>query len=324
VPELRFHPFLGEWVVTAENRQGRTFHPPAEHCPLCPTLPGGFQTEILVPAYDVAVFENRFPSLTLPPAEVEDLGTPLMPTAPAGGVCEVVCYSDRHDASLATVDVDKARLLVRVWMDRSADLGSRPGVAHVFVFENRGHQVGVTLSHPHGQVYGYPFVPSVTARVCTAESRHFEATGRTLCSDWLAEEIADGQRVVEHGPEWASVVPFCARYPYELWLAPKRHIGRLQDMDDGQAEGLAHAMVGAARRLDGLFGVSMPYLMCVHQTPVGGDPRASCVRVEFLPFLRTADRLKYRASSETGAGVFLCDVRPEEAAERLRSASVQL
>ena len=324
MPELRFHPFLGEWVVTAENRQARTFHPPAEHCPLCPTQPGGFATEIPVPAYGVAAFENRFPSLSHPAGEPAEPGTPLMPTAPAHGVCEVVCYSGKHDASLATIGTDRARLMVRAWMDRSADLGSRPGVDHVFVFENRGHQVGVTLSHPHGQIYAYPFVPPVTQKVCDAEAAHFRATGRTLCADWLAEEEADGRRVVSNGHEWVSVVPFCARYPYELWLAPKRHVARLQDLDDAQVDGLAEGLVDSARRLDALFDLPMPYLMGVHQAPVAGDLAATCLRIEFLPFLRAADRLKYRASSETGAGVFLCDVRPEEAAERLRLAAVQL
>lgn len=323
MPELRFHPFLGEWVVTAENRQSRTFHPPAEQCPLCPTRPGGFATEIPVPAYQVAVFENRFPSLLAPAGEVAEHGTALMPTAPAEGVCEVVCYSDQHDASLATVGTAQARLMVRAWMDRSSDLGSRPGVAHVFVFENRGHQVGVTLSHPHGQIYAYPFVPPVTQKVCESEAVHFSANGRTLCADWLADEEADGRRIVSDGPEWTSVVPFCARYPFELWLAPKRHVARIQDLDDAQVAGLAEILVDSAKRLDALFGVPMPYLMGVHQAPVASDPAATCLRVEFLPFLRTADRLKYRASSETGAGVFLCDVRPEEAAERLRLAAVQ-
>ncbi|HVL39126.1 MAG TPA: hypothetical protein VM328_07020, partial [Fimbriimonadaceae bacterium] len=176
--ELRYHPFLDTWVITATHRQDRTFHPPADYCPLCPTKPGGFPTEIPSESYDIVVFENKFPSLRPDPLEPDVEGSALMPVRPSYGVCEVVCYSDQHDATFATLPETQVRKLTRVWKERTCELREREGIQYVFVFENKGKEIGVTLSHPHGQIYAYPYIPPVLVDELGAERRHFERTGR--------------------------------------------------------------------------------------------------------------------------------------------------
>ena len=173
--ELRFHPFLGQWVITATHRQERTFFPPDDYCPLCPTKPGGFPTEVPLAEYDIVVFENKFPSLATPASQPAVEGSELMPVRPSGGVCEVVCYTSDHSATFADLPAEQVRKLARVWRDRFVDLANRPGVEYVMIFENKGREIGVTLSHPHGQIYAYPFVPPVVAQRVEREQRHVEA-----------------------------------------------------------------------------------------------------------------------------------------------------
>jgi len=168
---LRWNPLLEEWVTVAPWRQDRTYHPPAEHCPLCPTRPGEPETEIPEPDYHIVVFENRFPSYT------GDQGR-----------AEVVCYTPDHDSSLGEQSVDHIRDLIEVWRDRTSELGRLPNVRYVYVFENRGEEIGVTLSHPHGQIYAYPFIPPMIQRELAAEARHTRKTGRCLYGDVIAGE----------------------------------------------------------------------------------------------------------------------------------------
>jgi len=178
--ELRWHPLLREWVATATHRQDRTFFPPPEFCPLCPTRPGGVPTEIPAEDFAIAVFENRFPSLSPRPPEPAVAGSDLSPVQAAAGACEVVVYTADHAATLAELPVARIELLIRVWIDRTRELGARPEIAYVFPFENKGEAIGVTLAHPHGQIYGYPFVPPVPARELAAMREHRARTGRCL------------------------------------------------------------------------------------------------------------------------------------------------
>jgi UDPglucose--hexose-1-phosphate uridylyltransferase len=162
--ELRWNPTLEEWVVTATQRQDRTFFPPPDYDPLAPTHPGGFPTEIPAPTYEIAVFENKFPSFRRDPPQPAVAGTELEPVEMSRGVCEVVCYTPRLDAELATLPLKKVEQLVHVWTDRYEALGARDYVHYVYIFENKGREIGVTLAHPHGQIYAYPFVPPIPAR----------------------------------------------------------------------------------------------------------------------------------------------------------------
>jgi len=315
--ELRWHPFQQTWVITATHRQDRTYHPPPDFCPLCPTKAGGFPTEIPLEHYDIVVFENKFPSLRTPSVEPAVEGSTLLPSQPSDGVCEVVCYSQDHVASLATLPLEQVRKLARVWKDRYSELCSRSEIEYVFIFENKGKEIGVTLSHPHGQIYGYPFIPAAVSAELAAESRHFEKHESSLMDDWLQEEL-QGPRVVESNNSFAAVVPYFARFPYEVWIAPLRPIRSLAECGASELDHFSAILHTIARRYDMLFGFSLPYIMAIHQKPAKGLWPFTRLHVEFYPPNRTETKLKYLAGSEAGAGAFINDTLPEETAKRLR------
>ena len=318
--ELRWNPLLGEWVATATPRQERTFLPPPDFCPLCPTRPGGFETEIPAPDFDVVVFQNRFPSLMRDPPAPAVAGTDLYPVAPAQGECEVIVYTSRHDASLAAEPLDRLRRLLAVWTDRHRELSALPFVRYVYVFENKGEEMGVTLHHPHGQIYAYPFVPPVIERELARSREHLRAHGRCLLCDILAEEDRDGRRLVATNASFAAYVPFFARWPYEVHVTARRHLGDLTELSDVEAYDLARVLHGVLRAYDRLFDRPFPYVMAFHQRPGGGGDHAHYhFHVEFYPPLRSETRLKFLAGSELGAGMFINDTLAEESAARLRA-----
>jgi len=314
--ELRWHPLLGEWVATATHRQDRTFFPPEDYCPLCPTKPGKFPTEVPAASYDIVVFENKFPSLQRNPPQPEVASSALEPVAPSHGACEVVLYTPDHHATLAELPVRRIEHLVRVLRDRTRDLSAREEVVHVYPFENKGAAIGVTLSHPHGQIYAYPFVPPVIAREIAQARAHRASTGRCLFCDVRDAERADGRRMLAEENGWVAYLPFFARYPYETHLAPMRCVRALPDLDEREVRGLARILKRVLRGFDALFGVSFPYIMALHQAPKTDDPYH--LHVEFYPPMRSAKRLKYLAGSEAGAGMFINDTLPEVKAAELR------
>lgn len=323
--ELRWHPLRQEWVITATHRQERTFHPPPEYCPLCPTRPDGYPTEVPEPSYEIVVFENRFPSLLREPPAPAVASTPFSPVQPAQGVCEVVLYTPEHDTMLAELPLTRIEQLVYVWRDRYADLAARPEVQYVFIFENKGREIGVTLSHPHGQIYAYPFIPPILERELDAMRRHHHATGGNLLLEILQHELDDGRRIVQRIDGWVSFVPFFARYPYEVYLVPEAPRRDLLDFTDDELAGLARILKDTLLRYDRLWGFSMPYVMAQHPRPCDGAAHPYWqFHIEFYPPYRTPNKLKYLAGSESGAGVFINDTLPEETAQALREISVAL
>lgn len=317
--ELRWNPQLGEWVITATERQERTFLPPRDFCPLCPTRPGGTPTEIPRATFEIVVFENRFPALHRNPPEPAVEGTTLTPARPATGVCEVVVYTAEHDASLASASLDQIERLVAVWAHRTLELGAREEVAYVYPFENRGEAVGVTLHHPHGQIYAYPYLPPMVERELVNGRAHHDRTDSCLWCDLAAQERGDRRRLVLATERWQAVVPFFARWPYEVHLTPTRHLGWLHELDRAEVGELAFVFRSLLRAYDALFDMPLPYVMAIHQRPTDGGPHDSYhLHLEFYPPNRRADRLKYLAGSEVGAGAFINDTLPEETAERLR------
>ncbi len=318
--ELRWNPLLGEWLVTATERQERTFHPPPDFCPLCPTKPGGHPTEVPEPTYDVVVFENRFPSLRRDPPAPAVEGSDLYPVRGAQGVCEVVLYSPDHNATLAELPAQQYLKLILAWTDRFQALGALDFVKYIFIFENKGKEIGVTLSHPHGQIYAYPFIPPIVQRELNQCMRHHEATGGCLFCDIMKRELEDGRRIILQNDRFVAYIPFFARWPYEVHLLPKRHVQSLLDFDDADRIDLALAMKQLLMAYDAVFQKSMPYMMNIHQAPVDEMPYDYYhFHIEFYPPLRQADKLKYLAGSETGAGVFINDTLAEEKAAELRS-----
>jgi UDPglucose--hexose-1-phosphate uridylyltransferase len=302
--ELRFNELRGELVDYAIHRQERTFLPPRDHCPLDATKPGGEPTEIPYPEFEIAVFDNRFPAFE-----------------PPHGAAEVVVYTDDHEASFATLPLARAEALMWVWRHRYLELGSRPDVDYVFIFENRGVEVGVTLHHAHGQIYGYPFIPPVPALEQAADER---LGGCAPCA-LLERELAEGARVTYENAALVAYVPYAARWPYELNLVLLEHRPSLLQCTAQELRLLADALQRVVRGYDRLFDRPFPYVMAVHQAPTAGAgpagaPGEGHLHIEFYPPLRTRDKLKYLAGSEQGAGAFISDVLPEEAAAALRES----
>lgn len=321
--ELRWDPTLQEWVVYATHRQDRTFLPPKEFCPLCPTKSeDDFPTEVPRSSYEIAVFENKFPSLTPDAPSTNGAGQLLAQTGAGRGVCEVVLYTDDHYATLATLDEQRIRNLIDVWADRYERLGSLEFVDYVFIFENKGEDIGVTLHHPHGQIYAYPFVPPRPAKELASAREYREGEGSCLHCDLLSQERQDGDRVVVEGTHFDAFVPFHAHFPYETHVYAQRCVSSIADLDDEERRDLARVLKRLLAGYDNLFGFSLPYMMAMHQAPTNGDnfDGVSHFHIEFYPPNRTAEKLKYLAGSETGAGVFVMDVLPELTASRLRES----
>ncbi|MGH3377142.1 MAG: galactose-1-phosphate uridylyltransferase [Actinoallomurus sp.] len=311
--ELRRDRLLGEWVTIAAHRQDRTFMPPSDQCPLCPSTPGR-PTEVPASDYEVVVFENRFPSYSMrAPAEPDDV-------VPGVGRCEVVCFSPDHDASFATLDLAQVDLVMEAWADRTAELSALPGVEQVFCFENRGAEIGVTLAHPHGQIYAYPFVTPRTERMLQVARAHREETGGDLYADVLAAERAARVRVVAANDLWTAFVPEAARWPFEVHVFPHRKVPDLGALTVEEREAFGPLYVDVLRRLDRLFGVQMPYVAAWHQAPVSYGRDLAYLHLQLFTTRRAAGKLKYLAGSEAAMGAFVNDIYPEDAAQRLRAA----
>ncbi len=318
--EVRYDPVMDEWVVVASHRQGRTYLPPVELCPLCPSRDGRLG-EIPEPDYDVVVFENRFPSLAAEPCVSAAELTALTGRLPGIGRCEVVCFTSDHDSALGRLGAQRLRTIVDVWAERTDQLSRLIGVEQVMPFENRGDQIGVTLRHPHGQIYAYPFVTPRTSRKLASARRHAERTGDCLFCSVVAGETAAEARVVATVPGWVAFVPAAARWPYELHLYPTRHVPDLPSLEDGERDGLAALMKDVLDRFDWLFGDPMPYVLAFQQAPVRDGRELAHLHAELTSPRRDASKLKHLAGSETAAGVFINDILPEVAAQRLRAAA---
>ena len=322
--ELRWHPFLEEWVITATHRQERTFLPPKDYCPLCPTMPGGFPTEVPRESYDIVVFENKFPSLRISPPQPTVAPTSISSVESAQGICEVVLYSPEHQGTLAQMPLSRIRNLIRVWQDRYYELGSKDFIKYVFIFENKGEAVGVTLHHPHGQIYAFPFVPPLIERELAASRRYFQKNGTCLFCECVGDELRNTSRVVFEGSRFIAFIPFFARYPYEVYLAPKAHLASMNDLTKEDIADLALVLKGLLVKYDSLFGFSFPYIMAVHQAPTdGSEHEYSHLHFEFYPPHRSAGKLKYLAGCESGAGSFINDTLAEEKAAELRRVGPQ-
>ncbi len=319
---IRYDPLVGDWVAVAGHRQNRTFLPPRDECPLCPTGRGSVPSEVPDTDYDVVVFENRFPSYS----EVadDDVDAPAgYLHAPATGRTEVVCFTSDHDSTFAALSPNRVRTVVDVWADRTAELGADPHVAHVLCFENRGQEIGVTLHHPHGQIYGYPYVPARTAEILARATAHHERTGRLLGADLLDAERADGSRVVLAGAHWTAYVPYAARWPVEVHLAPHRDVPDLVALEGDERDELAEVYLEVLRRLDRYYvaddgPVRLPYIAAWHQAPARTGREVSRLFLQVMSVLRGPGKLKYLAGSESAGGGWVTDTRPESVAARLR------
>lgn len=318
---MRWHPLRGEWVAYATHRQNRTFLPPKEYSPLAVTRSKDFPTELPAGEYDICVFDNLFPSLSMSAKEGPVLS---VPTQPGTGHCEVVVFTQDPETSLGQLPVDHIQLLLEVWADRTREIGAKPGIEYVMPFENRGVEVGVTLHHPHGQIYSYPFVPPVPARMLQMQTEYFADKKRGLLEDLIVDEINTEARLIHQEKTAVSFIPTCSRYPYETWIAPKRKVGWLYDLTPDETLDLARTLKTVLMKFDKMWNKPFPYLMVLYQAPTDGNAHAeSHAHFQIFPPLRTKDRLKYLAGTEIGAGFFINDTVPEEKAAELRAVEVE-
>lgn len=322
--KLRYNRALDEWIVVAAHRQRRTSQPALPDCPLCPSRPGTL-TEIPSLDYEVIVFENRFPALGPPPAgpgtadeAVKRHGRVMC--RPGNGRCEVVCFTSDHGASFSSLSPAQADLVLQAWTDRTAELSALPGVEQVFCFENRGREVGVTLDHPHGQIYAYPFVTPRTAQMLRAAQAYLARTGRNLAEDILASELEDGVRIVASTPGWTAFVPYAPRWPYEVHIYPSARVADLTMLPSQARTQLAAIYLDVLRRLDALFGEPLPYMSAVHQAPARKGHDDLSLHIELFSPRRAPGKLKYLASTESAMDSYSNEVSPEEAARQLREA----
>ena len=322
--EVRFDRATGDWVAVAALRQDRTYKPPADQCPLCPSATG---TDSEVPAadYDVVVFENRFPSLS-GAASDSSFALPRphddAPIAADGyGRCEVISFSSDHDASFASLSHAHARLVVDAWRHRTQTLLALPGVAQVFCFENRGEDIGVTLTHPHGQIYAYPYLTPRTRSMLDRADAHRRDHDTNLFADILAAERAETTRVVADDDVTTAFVPFAARWPVEVHIYPNRQVHNLTELDDDELDSLTTVYLDVLTRFDALYPTPLPYIAALHQYSSEPEQREGYFHIELMSVRRSANKLKFLAGSESAMDAFITDVTPESIASRLRAVA---
>lgn len=332
--QLRLDPLTREWVTVASQRQSRTFMPSADDNPLAPSRPG-HPTEVPEASYDVVVFENRFPSFSttteaVPDPDPGDLvlagsgeADPLVGRRPGTGRCEVVCFSSDADQSFRELSAQRVATIVQAWADRTTALSHLEGVRYVFPFENRGVEIGVTLSHPHGQIYAYPFIPPTAQRILDTSLAHRERTGRILYADLLEAELDSKVRIVTANEHWTAFVPAAARWPVEVHVAPNVTVPDIPALSPEQRAAFGPLYLKLLTGLDALYGKPLPYIAAWRQAPVSVGRDAWGLHLAVFSIRRAADKLKYLAGSESGMGAFISDVVPEAVAARLREVVAQ-
>ena len=332
--EERWHPLREEWVIIAAHRQDRPWHGetvgrstesglPAyvPDCYLCPgnVRVSGQRNE----AYNgVFVFDNDHACVGTSAPDVSKPAGNFYRNRRADGVARVLCYSPRHNVTLAELEAAEIERLLSAWRDQYEELGARPEVQHVLVFENKGDVVGVSNPHPHCQIYATNFVFRTIENEVAVSRRHFEETGRVLFQDILKSEHQDGRRIIFENAGAIAFMPYFARYAYECYVAPRETHAKLAAMSLSELRDLAEALRVLLVRYDNLWGMPFPYVMTLHHAPTDGrDHSAFHFHIEFHPPLRKPGLLKYLAGPEIGGGNFLSDTLPEEKAEELRNVS---
>lgn len=323
IGHLRLDVLVNEWVAVASHRQHRVFLPPKQLCPLCASTKDK-QTEIPDSDYEVVVFTNRAPALTNPGEnwslpQLDGLDTP---NPDAAGACEVVCYTSDHESSFAKLSVKQIRAVLEAWKDRDKSLSILPYIEHVFPFENRGEEVGVTISHPHGQIYAYSFIPPRVEKMLSAAQAHLKKTGRVLLDDVIKREIKDERRIVAKNSEWIAYVPYAARYPFEIHVTPLRGVAHMSQLDEKQSESFAPIAKEVLSRLDGVFGIEMAYIASWYQSPVNTGQDCMRLNWQIVSVRRQPGKLKYLSGSESGMGAFIMDLDPEQSADQLRAVKL--
>lgn len=316
--ELRWNPLLGTWTMVASNRQARP-HLPKDWCPFCPGS-GKVPEE-----YEVYAYDNDFPALTQTPAPPDEIAGGPYECRENYGKCEVILYSPQHDSSLAALPVSHIEKLVALLAERQIELSKDEKIKYIFPFENRGEEVGVTMPHPHGQIYAYPFVPQKIEIELKNCLEYYEANDSCLLCDMNSEEKKFAQRIIAENESFLAYLPFFTDYPYGVFISSKQHLGSIDQFDAMQRKDLALMLKTVTAGFEKLFSRPFPYMMCLHQTPVNCEEYDEAAEyyhfhIEFYPPLREAKKIKFYASSEMGAWAACNPHAVEETAKALRSA----
>ena len=324
IGELRLDPLVNEWVAMAAHRQGRVFLPPKELCPLCPST-GENLTEVPEDDFEVVVFDNKSPSLRPPDGDwaLPDMAGPDTDTGSAAGKCEVICFTADHGQSFKDLSTERIRVLLEAWMDRTRELSKEKFIHHIAPFENRGEEVGVTLAHPHGQIYAYSYIPPKVSRMLEVAKKHKERTGKVLFDEIVAREIKDEERIVAENKHWVAFVPYAARYSFEIHVAPKVSVADLSELTPEVADAFPAIAKEVLQRLDGVFDIPMAYIAAWHQAPVREGRDLLRLHWQITSVRRAPGKLKYLAGSESSMGAFIMDLRPEQSAAQLREVKLK-
>jgi UDPglucose--hexose-1-phosphate uridylyltransferase len=314
--ELRWHPLLRQWVAVAAHRQGRP-QMPKDWCPFCPGSGAVGET------YDVRLYPNDFPAFSFDADEFLEAGVPLESSpffrrTGARGSCDVVLYSPNHRLLPSQLPVEQWEKIIGLWTHRFRELRAIPDVRYVFIFENTGEAIGVTMPHPHGQIYAFPFVPPLIERELESARDYHAAHGDCLYCRILAEERKAGSRIVAENGGFVAFIPYFARFPQEMQIYSRRHSGTLEELTPGEQRELAEMLSLVRRKYDNFFGSPMSLMMLLRQSPVPGEHPYSHFHIELDPIQRSETKLKYLAGVESGAGTFLNDTLAEERAAQLR------
>jgi UDPglucose--hexose-1-phosphate uridylyltransferase len=323
IGELRLDPLVNEWVAMAAHRQGRVFLPPKELCPLCPSTAENL-TEVPESDFEVVVFDNKSPSLRPPEGDwaLPDMAGPDTDTGTAAGKCEVICFTSDHGQSFKDLSTERIRVLLEAWMDRTRELSKEKFIQHIAPFENRGEEVGVTLAHPHGQIYAYSYIPPKVSRMLEVAKKHKERTGKVLFDEIVAREIKEEERIVAENEHWVAFVPYAARYSFEIHVAPKVSVADLSELTSEVADAYPSIAKEVLQRLDGVFDIPMAYIAAWHQAPVREGRDLLRLHWQITSVRRAPGKLKYLAGSESSMGAFIMDLRPEQSAAQLRDVKL--
>ena len=324
IGELRLDPLVNEWVAMAAHRQGRVFLPPKELCPLCPST-GENLTEVPEDDFEIVVFDNKSPSLRPPDGDwaLPDMAGPDTDTGSAAGKCEVICFTADHGHSFKDLSTERIRVLLEAWIDRTRELSKEKFIHHIAPFENRGEEVGVTLAHPHGQIYAYSYIPPKVSRMLEVAKKHKERTGKVLFDEIVAREIKDEERIVAENKHWVAYVPYAARYSFEIHVAPKVSVADLSELTPEVADAYPAIAKEVLQRLDGVFDIPMAYIAAWHQAPVREGRDLLRLHWQITSVRRAPGKLKYLAGSESSMGAFIMDLRPEQSAAQLREVKLK-
>ena len=313
--ELRWHPLIKDWVMIASHRQNRP-QMPKNDCPFCPgsgKVPDN---------YDVYMYPNDFPALSQNPPTPDPVATDFFKTAEAYGKCEVILYSPDHTKPIRELTDEHMLKLVDLWVERFNAMKADERIKYVFIFENRGEVVGVTMPHPHGQIYGYSFMPKKLCLELESAKEHKEQTGKCLYCDLLENEVKEGSRVIFENEYFTVFLPFFCEYPYGVYIMSKAHKGDITEFTAEERFALGQTVRRVSGMLDSLFNTNFPYMMCMHNAPVNSGDTSEYFHfhIEFFPPMRSDVKQKFNASSETGAWAHCNPTAPEQKAEELRAA----